>query len=68
MNINIYPRTLSSDDLTQLGALLFKAGYKVSKQPGKVTCKTSKGGSVSKTVTVITIEDQQREEESEDLS
>ena len=68
MNIKIYPGTLTKDEADELGKLLFKAGYKVSKQPGKATCKTAKGGSVSKTVTVITIEDQQREEESEDLS
>ncbi|WP_367567789.1 hypothetical protein [Lacrimispora sp.] len=68
MNIKIYPGTLIKDEVDELGRLLFKAGYKVGKQPGKVICKTAKGGSVTKSVTVITFEDQQGEEESEDLS
>lgn len=68
MNIIIYPNMLTKIEQGELAKLLFQAGYKVGKQTAKVSCKTAKGGSVTKSVTVITFEDQQGEGESEDLS
>ncbi|WP_313583952.1 hypothetical protein [Lacrimispora sp.] len=60
MNIKIYPGTLTKEEQYELGKLLFKAGYKV----GRSTVK----GKGIKTAVIITYEDQQSEEESEDLS
>lgn len=60
MNIKILPGTLTKDEQYELAKLLLKAGYKVSH-------RTVKGKGV-KTAIIITCEDQQNQEESEDLS
>lgn len=60
MNIKIYPGTLTKDEQYELCRLLIKAGYKVSH-------RTVKGKGI-KTAIIITFEDQQGQEESEDLS
>ena len=60
MNIKIYPRTLTGDEQFELCRLLVKAGYTVSRHETK--------GKGIKTSAVITFEDQQEKEESEDLS
>lgn len=68
MDIKIYSNALTKVEQGELAKLLFQAGYKVGKHPDKVICKTAKGGSITKSVTIITFEDQQGEGESEDLS
>lgn len=60
MNIKIYSGTLTKDEQFELGKLLLKAGYKVGYSVIK--------GKGIKTATVISCEDQQEKEESEDLS